>query len=70
MILANLRVKVKKVTEVTIELETDQGQLISMPKDLLPNSQPGSVLFLAADGKPLVGSEQNAKDVLNEVIKE
>ena len=70
MLIANLRVTVKKITEDSVELSTEQGQIITVPKDLIPGANEGQVIYLAADEQPLVSAETRAKDVLNEVIKE
>ena len=70
MILSNLKVTVKTITNDAVALETDQGNTITLPKHLLPGIQSGAILFIAVDEKPLVSSEQHAKDILNEIIKD
>jgi hypothetical protein len=70
MHLANLRVTIKSVSEDMAELETEQGQTIQIPKQLLPNATQGMSLYLAADDKPLVDANTSGKDVLNEIIKD
>ncbi|MBI4090695.1 MAG: hypothetical protein HY422_01605 [Candidatus Komeilibacteria bacterium] len=69
MILANLRVTVKEVTATDVVLETEQGQPIRIPAQLLPDAKTGMSLYLAADGKPLVSTDTHAKDILNEMIR-
>lgn len=69
MILPNLRVTVKEVTESDIILETELGQRITVPAELMAEAKAGMSLYLSADGKPLVSTDTHAKDILNEMIK-
>lgn len=69
MILANLRVTVKELTASDIILETELGQRITVPAELMPEAKAGMSLYLAADGKPLVSTDKHAKDILNEMIR-
>jgi len=70
MILANLRVTVTSVTDDTVELKTEQGQIITVPRQLLPDVTEGAELYLAADAKPMKGSDEHAKEILNEILKD
>ena len=70
MILQNLRVKVTQVTDDGITVETEQEETIVIPRHLVPEAKEGMGLFLAIDQKPLISSEKQAKDILNEIIRE
>jgi len=70
MLLPNLKVTIAEVTDAFLLLKTEQGQTITVPKNLMPGAGEGMQIYLAADGKPLVNSDTHAKDVLNELIKE
>ncbi|MEK7584426.1 MAG: hypothetical protein AAB490_04215 [Patescibacteria group bacterium] len=68
MLLPNLKVTVAEVTDAFLLLKTEQGQTITVPKNLMPGASEGMQFYLAADGKPLVSADTHAKDVLNEVM--
>ena len=70
MVLNNLRVSVEEITADQITVQTDQGERMQLPKHLFPEVTKGAQLYLAADRKPLLSSEKQAKDILNEIIKE
>lgn len=70
MILNNLRVVVSEISDSAVNLQTDQGFAITVPRHVAGDVKAGDVLYLAADAKPLIPADQHAKDVLNELIKE
>lgn len=67
MLIPNLRLRIASIDAV-ITLKTENGQTISVPKDLLPDVIVGAEVYLAVDKKPLVSAEQSAKDILNEIV--
>ena len=69
MLLPNLKVTVAEVTDTFLLLKTEQGQTITVPKNLILGASQGMQVYLAADSKPLVSADTHAKDVLNELVK-
>ena len=69
MKLQNLRMTVTEVTDTEVVMQTEQGQTIKIPAQLLPDVKKNEQLYFALDEKPLVSSDKHAKDILNEMIK-
>ena len=69
MILDNLAVTVKEVTDTSVEVSDDSGRTIVIPRSLLPNAIKGSNLHISIDLETMVSKERHAKDVLNEIVK-
>lgn len=70
MILNNLRVQVDGADTESLLLKTEAGDIISIPRTLAVDLAEGEEVFIAIDTKPMVSSEKQAKDILNEIIKE
>ena len=69
MILDNLSVTIKEVTDTSVEVSDESGQTLVVPRSILPNAIKGSQLYISIDTDQMVSKETHAKDVLNEIVK-
>ncbi|OGY89819.1 MAG: hypothetical protein A3B30_02195 [Candidatus Komeilibacteria bacterium RIFCSPLOWO2_01_FULL_52_15] len=69
MLLDNLHVVVDDVTMNVVILQTDEGQRLEIPRQMLPDVIRGVELYLAIDDFPLARAGKQAKDILNELIQ-
>jgi len=69
MILDNLAVTVKEVTDTSVEVSDESGKILVVPRSMIPNAIKGSQLYISIDTDQMISKEKHAKDVLNEIVK-
>lgn len=70
MIINNLELTFDKQEEGRLVFKTDSGAEISIEEYLLKDFDKNKKVYIALDEQPLVSSQENKKEILNEVLNE